>query len=275
MNQIKSFGLVATFLGMFLLSSCETEDPVKLDVMESEKIETLKDTEINQVEMAKEFSQVLGQVLQSRESRLELTSLVKKVDSYGDVVTLAAILGSSSQMGSSELLALRSLDQDLTLRKSISHLSETLLDHTLANISNYKLIERSFDSYMAAPQRKNAKTSTKDALKEFYASQGLVVHIPYEEKFDWTSGFSEITTTYDPLIREDWNEGFVYNSSSSGRVTTTNGRVIKSVDDQYSYLNPTFVITYYNEEDFMSTPPNPTLPTQVPNAVRLNIKVLP
>ena len=45
------------------------------------------------------------------------------------------------------------------------------------------------------------------------------------------------------------------------------------VDDDYSFGNPTFVITYFSEDDIMSTPPIPTLPTPVANAVILNFNL--
>jgi len=96
------------------------------------------------------------------------------------------------------------------------------------------------------------------------------VHIPYEEKFDWESDGNIITMTYDPIVREDWNEGFVYTTTANARISGPNGQVISMVDDDYSFGNPTFVITYFSEDDIMSTPPIPTLPTPVANAVILN-----
>jgi hypothetical protein len=268
-NQIKSFGLTVLLVGL-LLGGCVTEDDVIIDEAKSQESLSLSRNELNQVEIAKEFSQVLGEVLEGKESRIELAQLIEQVDPFGDAVTLSAILGNTVTMAPSEFKVFSKLDP--LLRKRVSHLSETLIDHSLANLSKYKLIRKSFDLYMLAAARQNANISTRDALKEFYSAQGLMVHIPYEEKFDWNSYDNIITTTYDPIVRNDWNEGFIYNNSN-GRIIGLDGQVIPMVNDDYSFENPTFVVIYFYEDDMMATPPEPTLPTPMANSVVLDYNV--
>ena len=148
MNQIKSFALEGVFSGMFLLGGCVKEEDVRLEEAVALESLSLSTAEVNQVEIAKEFSQILGEVLRSKDSRIELSQLIKHVDPFGDAVTLAAILGDKASMSSSELRLLNNVDQNPMLRKGLSHLSETLLEHSLANMSKYKLIQKSLDSHL-------------------------------------------------------------------------------------------------------------------------------
>jgi hypothetical protein len=250
------------------------EDTVLVDEVTSELSLSLSESELKQVALAKEFSQVLGEVMKEKQSRIELAQLIEHMDSFGDAVTLSAILDDPSGMAPSELSLLKNLENNPSFRKRATHLSESLLDYTLANLSNYSLIEKSFDSYLSDAARQNANVSAKEVLKEFYSSQGLVVHIPYEEKFDWDVYDNVITTTYDPIARNDWNEGFLYNTNNARISSTTSLVRVPVVDDDYSFENPTLVVTYYYEDDFiMNDPSTPSLPTPAPNSVILAANV--
>jgi hypothetical protein len=105
----------------------------------------------------------------------------------------------------------------------------------------------------------------------FFASQGLVIHFPYEERFDWNSYQGSITTTYDPLIREDWNEGFLFSLTGDG----AQGNRVPYVDDAYSVDYATLVVTYLDEDfyEMNNTPPVPVLPTPAADAVILDYNV--
>jgi hypothetical protein len=146
------------------------------------------------------------------------------------------------------------------------------MDFSLAQLSNYPTTEKAFNSFLGDIRKKNAKISAKEALKEFYASQGLVVHIPYEEKWDWENYDNQITTTYDPIVRDDWNEGFVFNLKGA-RISSTLATKVSVVNDDYTFDHPTFVVTYLDDDFYSTPPPTPTLPTPAPNAVILGYNV--
>jgi hypothetical protein len=113
--------------------------------------------------------------------------------------------------------------------------------------------------------------SIQDELISFFASQGLVIHFPYEERFNWQTYAGSITTTYDPLIREDWNEGFLYSLTGGN----SKGSLVPFVDDEYSLDHATLVVTYLDEDfyEMNNTPPVPELPTPAADAVILNYNV--
>jgi hypothetical protein len=98
-----------------------------------------------------------------------------------------------------------------------------------------------------------------------------VIHFPYEERFDWETYQGSVTTTYDPLIREDWNEGYLFSLTGGN----TKGSLVPFVDDEYSLDHATLVVTYLDEDfyEMNNTPPVPELPTPAADAVILNYNV--
>jgi hypothetical protein len=159
----------------------------------------------------------------------------------------------------------------MALRQESSPVREAILDHSLANLSHYPFLERSFETFRSQKGDSQARVSLREDLVAFFASQGLVIHFPYEERFDWETYQEAVTTTYDPLIREDWNEGFLFSITGDG----AQGKRIPYVDDAYSVDHATLVVTYLDEDfyEMNNTPPVPELPTPAPDAVILDYNV--
>jgi hypothetical protein len=174
-------------------------------------------------------------------------------------------------MPPSELARLATLDKGFAIRKESSSVREAILEHSLANLSQYPFLERSFETFQSKKGDAKNRVSLREELIEFYASQGLVIHFPYEERFDWDTYQGAVTTTYDPLIREDWNEGFLFSTNGDG----PQGKRIPYVDDAYSLDHATLVVTYLDEDfyEMNNTPPVPELPTPAPDAVILDYNV--
>ncbi len=271
-NQFKSIQFKSLILGLFLVMGCVPDENLSIENQLLEESKTGSQMDLNKVEIAKEFSLILGSLMEQKNHRLELTNLMESFDPFADQITLAAVFGKTESMGQSELQKLEETENYLGSRKSVNFLGEAIVEHTLQNMKILKSIENSFGSYFARLSSKNANVSQKEALKEYFSVQGLVLHIPYEEKFDWGNLQGAITTTYDPLIRDDWNEGYLFNLSGS-RLSEATGTLVPVVNDDYSFENPTIVVTYFEEDDFMATPPEPTLPTPAANAVILGYNV--
>jgi hypothetical protein len=233
--------------------------------------QTLPLDEWKQVETAKEFSQLLGEVMRDKESRLALSQFIQQYDDFGDAVSLSALLGDQTSMPPSELARLATFDKGFAMRNESSPLREAILEHSLENLSQYPFLERSFETFQSKKRDVKYRVSLREELSEFYASQGLVIHFPYEERFNWETYSGEITTTYDPLIREDWNEGFLFSTNGDG----PQGKRISYVDDAYSVDQATLVVTYLDEDfyEINNTPPVPELPTPAPDAVILDYNV--
>jgi hypothetical protein len=223
------------------------------------------------VETAKEFSQLLGEVMQSKEARVTLSVHIQQYDDFGDAVSLSTLLGDKQNMPPSELASLNRVGNTFFLRTASNPFREALLQHSLERFEAYPFLERAFETFRARPERAQQRVSLQEELIAFFASQGLVIHFPYEERFDWDNYAGSITTTYDPLIREDWNEGFLFSLTGGG----SQGSLVPFVDDTYSLDHATLVVTYLDEDfyEMNNTPPVPELPKPAADAVILDYNV--
>ena len=259
------------FAGTLVFSSCLPQEDASISQTDPLWTQTLPLAEWKQVETAKEFSQLLGEVMQEKEARTALSQLIQQYDDFGDAVSLSAVLGDQATMPPSELASLSRQSNGLSQRKEAANLRESLLSHSLNHLADYPFLERSFEAFRSQKGNSQARVSLREELLAFYASQGLVIHFPYEERFDWDAYQGSITTTYDPLIREDWNEGFLYSATGDG----PQGKLVPYVDDAYSLDHATLVVTYLDEDfyEMNNTPPVPELPKPAADAVILDYNV--
>ncbi len=259
------------FLGPLLFSACLPKEELQLTQADPLWTQTLPLDEWQQVETAKEFSQLLGEVMQNKEARVTLSEHIQQYDDFGDAVSLATLLGDKQTMPPSELTTLSRAGNISSLRTGANPFREALLQHSLARLDAYPFLERAFETFRDRPERAQQRVSLQEELITFFASQGLVIHFPYEERFNWQTYAGSITTTYDPLIREDWNEGFLYSLTGGN----SKGSLVPFVDDEYSLDHATLVVTYLDEDfnEMNTTPPVPELPTPSADAVILNYNV--
>jgi hypothetical protein len=259
------------FAGTLVFSSCLPQEDASISQTDPLWTQNLQLEEWQQVETAKEFSQLLGEVMQEKEARIGLSQLIQEYDDFGDAVSLSALLGDQTSMPPSELARMATFENGYALRKESGSVRQAILDHSLANLSHYPFLKRSFETFRSQKGASQARLSLREDLVAFFASQGLVIHFPYEERFDWETYQGSVTTTYDPLIREDWNEGFLFSLTGDG----TQGNRVPYVDDAYSVDHATLVVTFLDEDfyEMNNTPPVPVLPTPAPDAVILDYNV--
>ncbi len=233
--------------------------------------QTLPLDDWQQVETAKEFSQLLGEVLQDKDARVTLSEHIQQYDDFGDAISLSTLLGDKQNMPPSELASLNRAGNTFSLRTRNNPFREELLQHSLGRLDAYPFLERGLETFRARPERAQQRVSLQEELIAFFASQGLVIHFPYEERFDWDTYTGSITTTYDPLIREDWNEGYLFPLIGD----TSKGSLVPFVDDEYSLAHATLVVTYLDEDfnEMNTTPPVPELPKPAADAVILDYNV--
>ncbi len=258
--------------GPLLFSACLPKEELQLTQAEDPLwTQTLPLDEWQQVETAKEFSQLLGEIMQDKEARVTLSTHIQQYDDFGDAVSLATLLGDKQTMPPSELATLSRVRNTISSRTGANPFREILLQHSLERFDAYPFLERAFETFRDRPERAQQRVSLQEELITFFASQGLVIHFPYEERFNWQTYAGSITTTYDPLIREDWNEGYLYSLTGGG----SQGSLVPFVDDAYSLDHATLVVTYLDEDfnEMNTTPPVPELPTPAADAVILNYNV--
>ncbi|MCM0042231.1 MAG: hypothetical protein NBV61_05640 [Algoriphagus sp.] len=274
MQRNRSHFLSILLAGSLLFSACLPKEELQLTQADPIWTQTLPLDEWQQVETAKEFSQLLGEVMQNKEARVTLSAHIQQYDDFGDAVSLATLLGEKQTMPPSELATLSRAGNISSLRAGANPFREALIQHSLEHLDAYPFLVRGLETFRARPERAQQRVSLQEELISFFASQGLVIHFPYEERFDWETYAESITTTYDPLIREDWNEGFLY-SLTGGGISGTEGKRLPYVDDAYSLDQATLVVTYLDEDfyEMNTTPPVPELPTPAADAVILTYNV--
>ena len=271
MKRNRSHFSTILLAGPLLFSACLPNEELQQNPTDPLWTQTLPLDEWQQVETAKEFSQLLGEVMQSKEARVTLSAHIQQYDDFGDAVSLSTLLGDKQNMPPSELASLNRVGSNFSLRTGNNPFRETLLHHSLERLDAYPFLERAFETFRDRPERAQQRVSLQEELIAFFASQGLVIHFPYEERFNLETYSGEITTTYDPLIREDWNEGFLFSLTGEG----PQGKLVPYVDDAYSVDHATLVVTYLDEDfyEMNNTPPVPELPKPAADAVILDYNV--
>jgi hypothetical protein len=91
------------FAGTLVFSSCLPQEDASISQTDPLWTQTLPLAEWKQVETAKEFSQLLGEVMQSKEARVTLSQHIQQYDDFGDAVSLSTLLGDRASMPPSEL----------------------------------------------------------------------------------------------------------------------------------------------------------------------------
>ncbi len=108
------------FAGTLVFSSCLPQEDASISQTDPLWTQTLPLAEWKQVETAKEFSQLLGEVMQSKEARVTLSQHIQQYDDFGDAVSLSTLLGDRASMPPSELARLATLDKGFAIRKESS-----------------------------------------------------------------------------------------------------------------------------------------------------------
>ena len=173
------------FLGPLFFSACLPKEELQLTQADPLWTQTLPLDEWQQVETAKEFSQLLGEVMQDKEARVTLSAHIQQYDDFGDAVSLATLLGDKQTMPPSELATLRRVGNTISSRTGANPFRKILLQHSLARLDAYPFLERAFETFRDRPERAQQRVSLQEELITFFASQGLVIHFPYEERFNW------------------------------------------------------------------------------------------
>lgn len=270
MKRNPLFFLGCLLVGSLLFNACLPKEEVLVNQVDPEGSLVQLQDEWKQVETAKEFSQLLGEVMQNKAARITLSEYIQQYDDFGDAVSLSNLLGDKQNMPPSELAKLGRAGNNLSQRTETNPFRETLITHALAQLGAYSFLDRAFETFRSSPERAHQRTSLQEELIAFFSSQGLVIHFPYEEQFDWNTYDGGITTTYDPLIREDWNEGFLYSLTGTG----SSGSLVPYVDDAYSFQHPTLVVTFLDQDFYeVQAPPVPDLPKPAADAVILDYNV--
>jgi hypothetical protein len=212
MKKMKKIYLLLV-LCTFILS-CTSNDESKL--VTNNTILTSKDS------IKHEISLLIGKTIIDKNAREEFLKITAAINDNRNSISLAALLNSTENISVHEKRMIQSKYQNKSV--AVSSFKERF---------NYVLNSEKKNTPAINNLKSKNSTTNKGVFSLFneLAKENLEIVIPYLEDFDMNDT-NEISVTYDPEIRDDWNIGtkFEYNDQE---ILLSEVDVI--IDDEYAY----------------------------------------
>lgn len=228
----------------FILSCTSNEDS---KLVTNNTILTSKDS------IKHEISLLIGKTIIDKNAREEFLNITAAINDNRNSISLAALLNSTENITAHEKRMIQSKNQNKSV--AISSFKERF---------NYVLNSEKKNTPAINNLKSKNSTTNKGVFSLFneLAKENLEIVIPYLEDFDMNDT-NEISVTYDPEIRDDWNIGtkFEFNDQE---ILLSEVDVI--IDDEYAYENNTLFVRSipdYVIEDRVYVAPIPDVNTTV------------
>lgn len=228
----------------FILSCTSNEDS---KLVTNNTILTSKDS------IKHEISLLIGKTIIDKNAREEFLKITADINDNRNSISLAALLNSTENITAHEKRMIQSKNQNKSV--ALSSFKERF---------NYVLNSEKKNTPAINNLKSKNSTTNKGVFSLFneLAKENLEIVIPYLEDFDMNDT-NEISVTYDPEIRDDWNTGtkFEFNDQE---ILLSEVDVI--IDDEYAYENNTLFVRSipdYVMEDRVYVAPIPDVNTTV------------
>ncbi len=228
----------------FILSCTSNEDS---KLVTNNTILTSKDS------IKHEISLLIGKTIIDKNAREEFLNITAAINDNRNSISLAALLNSTENITAHEKRMIQSKNQNKSV--ALSFFKERF---------NYVLNSEKKNTPAINNLKSKNSTTNKGVFSLFneLAKENLEIVIPYLEDFDMNDT-NEISVTYDPEIRDDWNIGtkFEFNDQE---ILLSEVDVI--IDDEYAYENNTLFVRSipdYVIEDRVYVAPIPDVNTTV------------
>jgi len=228
----------------FILSCTSNEDS---KLVTNNTILTSKDS------IKHEISLLIGKTIIDKNAREEFLNITAAINDNRNSISLAALLNSTENITAHEKRMIQSKNQNKSV--ALSSFKERF---------NYVLNSEKKNTPAINNLKSKNSTTNKVVFSLFneLAKENLEIVIPYLEDFDMNDT-NEISVTYDPEIRDDWNTGtkFEFNDQE---ILLSEVDVI--IDDEYAYENNTLFVRSipdYVIEDRVYVAPIPDVNTTV------------
>lgn len=203
---------------MVIFSSCSKDD------IES-KIE-LNDGKNKKV--LSEISLLIGETLQNNEVRNEILETVNRIDSYGNAVSFALLLGEYTKISNFEKRKLQEVSNKKTSNSSNTLFKTHLNNVFFSNKEKYTALRKYFDN-----STNILKSTRLTELESYLIENELELFFPYKDEFDWEHLIS-YTVTFEDGNPNGIHEGFKFLGLTYEEVS--------NITDDYLYENPTVAI---------------------------------
>jgi hypothetical protein len=205
-----------------ILSSCSTD----LEIDNNENNVELSDG--NNTEVLREISLLIGETLKNQKVRSEILETVNQIDSYGNGVSFALLLGENEKISNYEQRKLLEVSKKGISNTSKSFFKTHMNEVYSLNQDKYIVLSNAFAKDVDI--QKNAHLSQ---LESYLIENELELYFPYKDKFDWENLIS-YTVTFEDKNPNNTYEGFKYLGMSYEDVS--------NIIDDYLFDNPTVAI---------------------------------
>ena len=183
-----------------VLVACQKENPVGINQKTTEEM-----TVVPEAMLYNEVALLIGET-QNGQAAFNLARMIKEADNEFETLSI-------DDISNTETKSVENID-----------FMRDLLDNLHRNAEKYPAILKQLGSTKANIQE-------LDDLKKL----DVELYMPESDRFT-LEHIQDITITYDPLIREDYSDGYKYN------LTTGEKEFINRVDETYMEENPTIIV---------------------------------
>lgn len=240
MKQI--FILISLCSFLFSCTSIENIEPI-----ENATNLTPKDSIKN------EISILIGKTILDKNARKEFLEITSNITDNRNSISLAALLNSTENLSIHEKRMIASKYQSKAI--PLSSFKERFNSILYSEKKNTPAINNL--------KEKNSITNKGiSSILNILAKENLEIVVPYLEDFDMETN-KEISVTYDPEVRDDWNIGNRYEFNDNGEIVSGKQVVI---NDDYAYENNTLFVRNipdYVLEDKVYVAPIPNVKTSL------------
>lgn len=200
-----------------------------------------------------EISILIGKTILDKNARKEFLEITSNITDNRNSISLAALLNSNENLSIHEKRMITSKYQNKSMptsyfKERFNNILNTEKKNTPA-INNLK-------------EKKSITSKGVSSLLNILAKENLEIVVPYLEDFDMDSN-KEISVTYDPEVRDDWNFGNKFEFNDNGEIVSGKQVVI---NDDYAYQNNTLFVRSipdYVLEDRVYVAPMPNVTTSI------------
>lgn len=200
-----------------------------------------------------EISILIGKTILDKNARKEFLEITSNITDNRNSISLAALLNSNENLSIHEKRMITSKYQNKSTPTSF-------FKERFNSVLN---TEKKNTPAINKLKEKNLITSKGvSSLLNILAKENLEIVVPYLEDFDMDSN-KEISVTYDPEVRDDWNFGNKFEFNDNGEIVSGKQVVI---NDDYAYQNNTLFVRSipdYVLEDKVYVAPIPNVKTSL------------
>ena len=213
----------AIILALVFHQSCTKEG----DEILTEETSTITQNEEvkSQVAIMKELSIITGHVIKDLSLKKYLINIIEAKKDNSEAISFSTLLGKDDDYS---IFERKRLNTDYSKSLDANAFKERFLEIVHNNEKEYPVLSKKLNL-------NNINNRSSIDLTQFESDE-YQVYFPYSENFK-EEEIVEYTTSWHPIITDETNEGNKFSPLQNTSVIS-----VSSVDDEYAYENPSFLI---------------------------------